>query len=126
MTNWSLLGSLVAAAIVEGTGWRNATRKASRFGPFCQQMALFPKPPRGFASVAWEASIAGIGVWVRDGEDVTEAVRAQPYVRRFWKTAGWEFQETAYRTHLKAVSQILPVVGTPHLVERERLAPYVG
>lgn len=92
----------VAAAIVEGTGWRNITRRAARFLPFCQQIALFPCVPRGFSSVAWEASFAGIGVWIRDGEDITETVCARPYVRRFWKTAGWEFQEIAYREHLKA------------------------
>lgn len=92
----------VSAAIVEGTGWRNITRRAARFLPFCQQIALFPCAPKGFSSVAWEASFAGIGVWIRDCEDITEAVCARPYVRRFWKAAGWEFQEIAYREHLKA------------------------
>lgn len=92
----------VAAAVVEGTGWRNLMRRAARFTPFCQQIALFPRPPRRFASLAWEASFDGIGVWIRDGEEITQAVCAKPYVRKFWKRAGWEFQEIAYREYLRA------------------------
>lgn len=90
----------VVAAIVRGTGWRRPAGRVGCFAPFTQQIVILDRAPTRGSAVIWEAQLAGIGVWIFAGGQVTELVPPEPFARRFWKPAGWRFAERAYRTQL--------------------------
>lgn len=92
----------VVAALVEGTGWRRVLGRVAHFAPFCQMIAVFPAAPAAFGDLAWEAQFDGIGVWIRDANDMVEAVRPAPFMLRYRTAAGWAFHENAYRQWLRA------------------------
>jgi hypothetical protein len=91
----------VIAALLLGTSWRRMMAEASSFAPFCQQIMLFERAPRALGSLIWEAQVAGIGVWIRDGDHVVEVLHPRIFRRRRWKAAGWRFQERAYAAWLR-------------------------
>ena len=105
----------VVAALVQGTSWRRMMAEASCFSPFCQQIMLFEHAPRALGSLIWEAQVAGIGVWSRDGDHVVEILRPQIFRRRRWKAAGWRFQERAYAAWLRSKNHsVSSYEGTDH------------
>lgn len=95
----------VVAAIVRGTGWDRTVRRVGRFAPFAQQIVILDREPARGSAVTWEAQLAGIGVWVLVDGQVTELLAPEPFVRRFWKPAGWRFAERAYRSQLISTGQ---------------------
>ncbi|HTC68616.1 MAG TPA: hypothetical protein VK662_03545 [Acidothermaceae bacterium] len=94
----------VVAAVVRATAWRRAMQRAARFTPFAQRlMVLNYVPPPEFT---WEASLAGIGVWAFLDGETQEVCRPEPFVRRYWKAAGWRFAEHAYAAALTSTHPI--------------------
>jgi hypothetical protein len=91
----------VVAALVTGVSWRHMMAEVGSFVPFCQQVMVLERVPRMLGSLAWEARLAGVGVWVDDGAEVVEVLQPQVFQRRRWKPAGWRFQERAYATWLR-------------------------
>lgn len=88
----------VVAAVVRTVTWRRAIQHAGRFAPFTQRLLVFDRVPA--PELTWEANVAGVGVWaVVDGE-TREVCRPEPFVRRYWKAAGWRFAEHAYAAWL--------------------------
>lgn len=85
----------VVAVLVRETAWRPALRRAGRFHPFAQRLVLVDQVPS--PKLTWEAQVAGIGVWADLGGQPHEVCRPEPYVRRYWKAAGWRFAENAYK-----------------------------
>jgi hypothetical protein len=103
----------VVAAVVRSTKWRHALRRAERFTPFAQRLMVLDRVPA--PRLQWEAGIAGVGVWALvDGQTQTVCPPA-PYVRRYWKAAGWRFAENAYAAAL--TSMHLPG-GCPEVEDR--------
>lgn len=95
----------VVAAIMSGTGWRRLVDRVGFFAPFAQQIVILDPQPAPESGVTWEAQLAGIGVWVLADGQVRELVAAQPFVRLYWKPAGWRFAERAYRAQLTSSGQ---------------------
>lgn len=84
----------VVAALVRTPTWRRAIQRAGRFAPFAQRLIIFDRVPS--PELTWEANLDGVGVWaVVDGE-TREVCPPEPFVRRYWKAAGWRFAEHAY------------------------------
>jgi hypothetical protein len=92
----------VVGAVVPGTGWRRPLQRAGLFTPFAQRLIVLSKVPP--SRVAWEAEVAGIGVWVSGDGELTELFPPEPFTRRYWKPAGWRFAERAYAASLSASS----------------------
>lgn len=89
----------VVAAVVRGTGWRRPLQRVGRFTPFAQRLLLLERTPP--ARMLWEADIAGVGVWTFLGDQFIEIFPPEPFVRRYWKPAGWRFAERAYAASLR-------------------------
>jgi hypothetical protein len=103
----------VVAAVVRATAWRQALQRAARFTPFAQRLMMLDRvPPSEFT---WEASIAGIGVWALLDGETHEVCRPEPFVRRYWKAAGWRFAEHAYAA---ALTSTRPMDGFPEGEDR--------
>lgn len=91
----------VVAAVVHGSRWRAALRRSAAFSPFTQRIVVLPTAPD--ASVALEAQIAGVGIWVDHGDDrVEDYLAPEPFVPNYFKAAGWRFAENAVREVLEA------------------------
>jgi hypothetical protein len=103
----------VVAAVVRATKWRHALRRAERFTPFAQRLMVLDRVPA--TKLTWEASIAGVGVWALVDGQTHEVCPPAPYVRRYWKAAGWRFAEHAYAAAL--TSTHLPG-GSPEAGDR--------
>jgi hypothetical protein len=103
----------VVAAVVRATAWRRALQRAARFTPFAQRLMVLNRvPPPEFT---WEASLAGIGVWAFLDGETQEVCRPEPFVRRYWKAAGWRFAEHAYAA---AITSTLPMDVFPEGEDR--------
>ncbi len=92
----------VVAALVTGMSWRRMMARVVSFAPFCQQVMLLERAPGALGSLVWEAQLAGVAIWVRDGAEIVEVLRPPVFQRRRWKPAGWRFQEQAYATWLRS------------------------
>lgn len=90
----------VVGAVVCGPGWRRPLQRAGMFTPFAQRLLVLGKAPP--SRVAWEAEVAGTGVWVAGNGELTELFPPEPFIRRYWKPAGWRFAESAYAASLTA------------------------
>jgi len=89
----------VVGAVVCGRGWRRPLQQAGQFTPFAQRVLVLDKTPP--PHLAWEAQVAGIGVWTfRDGK-LAELCAPEPFRQRYWKPVGWRFAERAYAAALK-------------------------
>jgi hypothetical protein len=89
----------VVGAVVCGGGWRRSLQRAAQFTPFAQRVLVLDRTPP--SHVAWEAQVAGIGVWTfRDGS-LAEISPPEPFRQRYWKPAGWRFAERAYAASLR-------------------------
>lgn len=95
----------VDAVFVEGRGWAPVLRRASRFLPVATTIACFQGRPRDLENRLWEAQLAGIGVWVREGDEVSEVLTPMPFEPGTFKAAGWRFEEHAYQGWLRQTSQ---------------------
>lgn len=104
----------VVAAVVGPTRWRTAIRRVSTFQPFAQRLVEFDAVPS--PKLSWEAQVAGIGVWVRASEGTTVVCPPEPYVRRYWKAAGWRFAENAYQA---ATTATCPTGSSPATSDRQ-------
>lgn len=89
----------VAAALIRGSRWRTALRKAAAYSGFTQRIVVLPSVPP--ASATLEAELEGIGIWLETSDgDFEEVVAPQPFVPRYFKAAGWRFSENACRRAL--------------------------
>jgi hypothetical protein len=85
----------VAAAVVRGTRWRAALRRAATFSPFTQRIVVLPATPS--VAIALEAQVAGVGIWVVGEAGFAEFLAPEPFVPMYFKAAGWRFAENAYQ-----------------------------
>jgi hypothetical protein len=84
--------------IVPGKGWEAAMEKAERFTPFCARAVLVDRPLRRREDAIMRAAYFGIGLLVvGDGHTVDVVVPPQPFVRKRYTPAAWQFVEEAYR-----------------------------
>ncbi len=89
----------VVGAVVCGHGWRRPLQRAGQFTPFAQRVLVLDETPP--QHLAWEAQVAGVGVWTfRDGR-LAELCPPEPFRQRYWKPAGWRFAERAYAASLR-------------------------
>jgi hypothetical protein len=89
----------VVAAVVRAATWRKAIQRAGRFTPFTQRLLVLDRLPS--TMLTWEAQASGIGVWVVTTDGAThEVCQPEPFVRRYWRAAGWRFTEHAYAAAL--------------------------
>jgi hypothetical protein len=88
----------VVAAVVRSVPWRRAIQRAGRFAPFAQRIMVFDVVPS--PELTWEANAVGVGVWAIVDGKTHELCRPAPFVRAYWKAAGWRFAEHAYATWL--------------------------
>lgn len=93
----------VVAAMVWAVQWRTAIRRVSTFQPFAQRLVVLDEVPS--PKLSWEAQVAGIGVWVPEPGGTRVVCSPEPYVRRYWKAAGWRFAENAYRAATTSSAQ---------------------
>jgi hypothetical protein len=85
----------VVAVLVRARDWRRGVTRASCFAPFAQRVLLLDREPK--PELLWEASVFGVGVWVDTADGaMREVCPPAPFVRRYWKPAGWRFAERAY------------------------------
>lgn len=86
----------VSMVVVESGRWADALGRAAVFAPVAPRVVLIERG-RVVESRLWEADAAGVGVWARDPDGtVAEVVAPAPFVRRYFKPAGWRFRERAY------------------------------
>jgi hypothetical protein len=96
----------VVAVIVRGAGWRRPVGRVMNFAPFAQQVVVLDQKPAHPSAVLWEAQLAGIGIWVSAGGQMTELLPPEPFARLYWKPAGWRFAEHAYRAQIISSGQL--------------------
>ena len=93
----------IPLVIVPAKTWRPGLRRAAAFEPFATRVVLLAQAPRrgGVESIAWEADVAGVGLWITipDGPP-QEIVAPQRWVEHYVKPAGWRFTERAYAAWL--------------------------
>lgn len=86
----------VGLVTCEGGAWRVLLRRAAAFRYFAPAAVLLPRLPARRPETAWEADVAGVGVYVRDGDAIREVLApVTPGYPR--KAAHWRFEERAYR-----------------------------
>jgi hypothetical protein len=100
----------VPLVVLRAASWRVGLRRAWAFEPFAARVVLLSRAPRSVPDIAWEADVAGTGLWIRhpdtavrgvgDVGGVEEVVAPAPFVRRYVKPAGWRFAEHAYAAWL--------------------------
>lgn len=86
----------VIASVVRTSNWRQAAQRASQFMPFSQQIVMLEQISIPRCDYEWEAQLTGIGVWLANDSEPIELVAPKPFVRNYWKPAGWRFAERAY------------------------------
>ena len=87
----------VLGALVTGSSWRVALRRAVSFGPFSQRIIMLNRAPASVDMLLLEAELAGVGVWLADGASTIELLAPEPFRLRYLKAATWRFAERAYR-----------------------------
>jgi hypothetical protein len=85
----------------ERRGWRPSLVKASRFSSLLPTVILLDREPQDWSERAWEADLAGVGVLVRRGANVTTLLAPRAgHPPMTVRAARWRFLERAYLTWL--------------------------
>ncbi len=92
----------VPLVLVRSSSWRRGLQRASAFEPFAQRVLILEGNHQDLDSLAWEADVLGVGVWVKDASRLREVVPPAPWQQQFAKGAGWRFRERAYLALLNA------------------------
>jgi hypothetical protein len=87
----------VQLALVPARSWRRGLVTASRFAPFCSRAMVLPAGPADPTELQMEADFYGIGVVVARDRKTEVLVEPEPFRRRRFTAAGWQFLEEVYR-----------------------------
>lgn len=90
----------VIAVVVRGRSWQELSPRTWPFAAFAQRIVLLDRMPTRSSAFLWEAQLAGVGVWVRIDDQFRELLAPEPFMRHYWKPAGWRFSERAYRAQI--------------------------
>lgn len=91
----------VHAVTLTGNSWATLLGRAAAFSGVAQRVVVMTSAPANHSERLWEAQLQGVGVWLRDGDDLVELLAPEVFVPRLIKPARWRFFERAYATWLR-------------------------
>jgi len=91
----------VPAVTLTGNDWVSLLGRAAAFSGVSQRIVVMAAAPAKLSERLWEAQLEGVGVWLRDGDDLVELLAPEVFVPRLVKPARWRFLERAYSAWLR-------------------------